>query len=332
MDVVYGPYWWEGPDFKVRHQIFKPTGNQAEGSWKPDNDYSHDAFFAFVYDFNRRRVSGLPRLRLPRRVRQGLHQPGQGGAGEGRAVEDATMVFDVVDNESPQFADFDGDGKPDGIFHTSDPKIIPPRMEDVKDPRRQDQEEGQPGRWAGRRSTGPTRIRSGRSTRSRPSRRLAAVHPRLWHGRRQRRRQERHHHQPRLVRKPRRLDRVTEWKKHKLEHGQRRGADLRLRRRRRRQERHHHQQLRRTATGLAWFKQGPKDDKGEITWTQALDHAGQERAQRAGHQVQPAPRDRPRRHERRRPEGHRHRQALLRPRLARRRRSRSIRRCSTGSS
>ena len=52
MDVVYGPYWWEGPDFKFRHQIFKPTGKQAEGSWKTDNDYSHDAFFAFVYDFN----------------------------------------------------------------------------------------------------------------------------------------------------------------------------------------------------------------------------------------------------------------------------------------
>jgi hypothetical protein len=51
MDVVYGPYWWEGPDFKVRHQIYKPTGNQAEGSWKVDNDYSHDAFFAFVHHF-----------------------------------------------------------------------------------------------------------------------------------------------------------------------------------------------------------------------------------------------------------------------------------------
>jgi hypothetical protein len=52
MDVVYGPFWWEGPDFKVRHQIFKPTGKESEGSWKTDNDYSHDAFFAFVNDFN----------------------------------------------------------------------------------------------------------------------------------------------------------------------------------------------------------------------------------------------------------------------------------------
>src|SRR5687768_3409782 len=30
MDVVYGPFWWAGPDFKQRHQIFKPTGKEAE--------------------------------------------------------------------------------------------------------------------------------------------------------------------------------------------------------------------------------------------------------------------------------------------------------------
>src|ERR1700712_1943097 len=25
MDVVYGPYWWAGPDFKTRHTIYPDT-------------------------------------------------------------------------------------------------------------------------------------------------------------------------------------------------------------------------------------------------------------------------------------------------------------------
>jgi len=132
MDVVYGPYWWEGPDFKVRHQIFKPTGNQAEGSWKPDNDYSHDAFFAFVYDFNNDGYPDYLVYGFPGEFAKIYTNPGKEGVGKDEPWK-STVVFDVVDNESPQFADFDGDGKPDGIFHTSDPKIIPPRTEDAVD-------------------------------------------------------------------------------------------------------------------------------------------------------------------------------------------------------
>src|SRR5206468_10707034 len=50
IDVVSGPWWYEGPDFVKKHEIYKPTGNQEGGSYKPDNDYS-DNFFAFIYDF-----------------------------------------------------------------------------------------------------------------------------------------------------------------------------------------------------------------------------------------------------------------------------------------
>src|ERR1700730_15156695 len=44
MDVVSGPYWYEGPDFspQKRHE-FMPIK-----SFKPDNEYSEN-FFAFSY-------------------------------------------------------------------------------------------------------------------------------------------------------------------------------------------------------------------------------------------------------------------------------------------
>ena len=134
MDVVYGPFWWEGPDFKVRHQIFKPTGKEAEGSWKTDNDYSHDAFFAFVYDFNKDGYPDYLVYGFPGEWAKIYTNPGKDGVTKDQPWK-STIVFDVVDNESPQFADLDGDGLPDGIFHTSDPKIVPTRMEDVTDPK-----------------------------------------------------------------------------------------------------------------------------------------------------------------------------------------------------
>src|SRR5579863_4730727 len=47
MDVVSGPYWYEGPDFspQKRHE-YMPVK-----SYKPDNNYSEN-FFAYAYDFN----------------------------------------------------------------------------------------------------------------------------------------------------------------------------------------------------------------------------------------------------------------------------------------
>src|SRR5262245_1298880 len=44
MDIVYGPYWFAGPDYKARKEIYKPVPQNREG-------YS-DHFFHWVYDFN----------------------------------------------------------------------------------------------------------------------------------------------------------------------------------------------------------------------------------------------------------------------------------------
>ena len=62
IDIVSGPYWYEGPDFKKRHEIYpadktftrKDNGKTIEGyegGLGTNNVYS-DNFFAFVYDFN----------------------------------------------------------------------------------------------------------------------------------------------------------------------------------------------------------------------------------------------------------------------------------------
>src|SRR5690348_6189272 len=65
MDVVSGPFWYEGPDFKKRHQYYPATesfkaknadGTERtipgfEGGLGVVNTYSKN-FFAFTYDFN----------------------------------------------------------------------------------------------------------------------------------------------------------------------------------------------------------------------------------------------------------------------------------------
>jgi hypothetical protein len=65
-DVISGPYWYEGPDFRTRHLFFPATqtflrrgaNGKAqlirgfEGALGKKTSYSNN-FFTFVYDFNR---------------------------------------------------------------------------------------------------------------------------------------------------------------------------------------------------------------------------------------------------------------------------------------
>src|SRR3977135_827322 len=65
-DIVAGPYWYEGPDFQKRHEIYPPTqtfvrkasdGKEEkiegfEGALGVENKYS-DNFFVYSYDFNK---------------------------------------------------------------------------------------------------------------------------------------------------------------------------------------------------------------------------------------------------------------------------------------
>lgn len=121
VDVAYGPYWWEGPDFTKRHEyrpatvtFMRQTTNGApekiegfEGGLGVNNAYS-DCFFMFAYDFNKDRWPDIFVYGFPGKEATWYENPGKGG-GEWKAH----VAFNVVDNESPGFEDVDGDGKPE---------------------------------------------------------------------------------------------------------------------------------------------------------------------------------------------------------------------------
>ena len=102
LDVVSGPYWYEGPDFspEKRHEYLPVQ------SFKPDNDYSNN-FFAFVYDFNGDGWDDILIIGFPGQDASWYENP---KGKEGHWVRH--KVYNEVDDESPTFGDLLKDGKP----------------------------------------------------------------------------------------------------------------------------------------------------------------------------------------------------------------------------
>jgi hypothetical protein len=102
VDIVYGPYWFAGPTFAEKHEIYPPKPQDREG-------YA-DHFFAWVRDFdgdgwNDVLTAGLPGT--PAFVYENPHA-------EGRAKHwPKHQVFPQVGNESPQFTNLVGDERPE---------------------------------------------------------------------------------------------------------------------------------------------------------------------------------------------------------------------------
>jgi hypothetical protein len=129
MDVVSGPSWWEGPDFKKRHEYSPTESRTSPGGKAPfdlklgpmtkvtvpgfhgglgkENAYS-DNFFAFTCDFNKDGWDDILILGFPGEDSSWYENP-QGK--DGHWVRH--KVLDVTDNESPTFLDLTGDGKPE---------------------------------------------------------------------------------------------------------------------------------------------------------------------------------------------------------------------------
>lgn len=106
-DVISGPYWYEGPEFKVRHAFYPP---------KPfDKKRYSKNFFVFVYDFDGDQWNDILVIGFPGQDASWYRNP-QGKAGHWQRHQ----VFDRVDNESPTFTDITGDGKPELICQTND--------------------------------------------------------------------------------------------------------------------------------------------------------------------------------------------------------------------
>jgi hypothetical protein len=122
-DIVYGPYWFEGPDFTKKHEYSPATqsfkrkksdGSEEtipgfEGLLGAKNAYS-DNFFAFAHDFNNDKWPDILILGFPGEKSSWFENP-KGRDGHWQRH----VSLDVTDNESPTFADLTGDGKPEII-------------------------------------------------------------------------------------------------------------------------------------------------------------------------------------------------------------------------
>lgn len=121
-DAIYGPYWWEGPGFTQRHELYAPkkttTVKEADGTEKTfpgfeggfgkKNAYSTDNFFAFAHDLDGDGWNDVLTYGLPHTPAYLYINP----AGKDQPWQRHT-VLDQVDNESPTFTDLTGDGKPE---------------------------------------------------------------------------------------------------------------------------------------------------------------------------------------------------------------------------
>ncbi len=101
-DVVYGPYWFAGPEYTTKHEIYEPV---------PQNmDRYADNFFSWVYDFNGDGRSDVFVVGFPGTPAYVYENPGDGNFGTHWTKH---QVFDWVSNESPQLVDLVGDERPE---------------------------------------------------------------------------------------------------------------------------------------------------------------------------------------------------------------------------
>tara|TARA_R110002049_G_scaffold46487_1_gene135117 strand:- start:51832 stop:57669 length:5838 start_codon:yes stop_codon:yes gene_type:complete len=110
-DVVYGPYWFEGPAYTTKHEIYEPV---------PQNrDRYADNFFTWLYDFNGDGRNDVFVVGFPGTPAYVYENPGSGKF-DGHWTKH--QVFDWVSNESPQLTNIVGDERPelvctrDGFF------------------------------------------------------------------------------------------------------------------------------------------------------------------------------------------------------------------------
>lgn len=110
-DIVSGPYWYAGPDFEQRHEIYAPKPFDPAG-------YS-DNFFAFPYDFDGDGWLDVLFVGFPGKDASWFRNPGPAEDGSWTHWQ-RNVVFDVVDNESPTFTDLTGDGRPELVCQFED--------------------------------------------------------------------------------------------------------------------------------------------------------------------------------------------------------------------
>ena len=125
-DVIAGPWWWKGPDFKQRHEYYPATATFQlklgpatavtvpgfEGTLGRENKYS-DNFFAWAFDFNNDGWKDILIVGFPGTDTSWFENP-KGKPGHWVRHK----IFAQTDNESPTFTDVTGDGKPELVCIT----------------------------------------------------------------------------------------------------------------------------------------------------------------------------------------------------------------------
>lgn len=105
MDVASGPFWYEGPEFETRHEIYAPVAFDPR-------QYS-DCFLMFVHDFNEDDWPDILVVGFPGAPAYWYENP-QNEEGHWPRHD----VSPNVGNESPVLADITGDGQPELLFNT----------------------------------------------------------------------------------------------------------------------------------------------------------------------------------------------------------------------
>ena len=107
MDIVAGPYWYEGPDFEKKHEIFTPVKYDPHG-------YSATTQPCYTGDFN---GDGWTDVLYVVREADGWNLVWY----ENPAGKDVPWkqhpALKGVRNESPIWSDIDGDGRPEFLTH-----------------------------------------------------------------------------------------------------------------------------------------------------------------------------------------------------------------------
>lgn len=105
LDVVSGPFWYEGPDFQKAHEVRPPKAVDPKG-------YS-DNFLTYTADFNSDGWPDIFYVPFPGAAGHWYENP-QGKEGHWKSH----LALKAVDNESPMWGDINKDGKPELIFNT----------------------------------------------------------------------------------------------------------------------------------------------------------------------------------------------------------------------
>lgn len=106
-DIISGPFWYAGSDFRARH-AYMPVRRFAISGYARH-------FFSFAHDFNADGHIDILVIPIPGSPAHWFEHPGRASVTDAATWKEH-LALDSVGNESPAFVDLTGDGKPELVF------------------------------------------------------------------------------------------------------------------------------------------------------------------------------------------------------------------------